>query len=124
MKKILITEDNEILLNMMRVFLEREGYQVFICRSGKEAVDSVQKGQFDLFIVDIMLPYLNGMEVIDQIRKSPQNLNARIIIISDFSDENYVQEGFELGANDFLKKPVSPAELVTRVRHHLNEVYS
>ncbi|MFZ4262006.1 response regulator transcription factor [Sphingobacterium sp. HJSM2_6] len=123
MKKILITEDNEILLNMMRVFLERDGYQVFICRSGKEAVESIKNGQFDLFLVDIMLPYLNGMEVINQIRKSPQNLNARIIIVSDFTDENYVREGFELGANDFLKKPVSPAELVTRVRHHLNEVF-
>ena len=119
MKKILIVEDNKILLNMMRVFLEREGFIVEACTSGKDAADLILENTFDLFIVDIMLPYLNGFEVIDRIRKSEKNLSAKAMILSSLEDDDYVRDGFDVGADAVLRKPVSPRELVARVRHLL-----
>lgn len=119
MKKILIVEDNKILLNMMQAFLEKEGFSVVACTSGNEAVDFIQKDTFDLFIVDIMLPYLNGFEIIDRIRKSEKNAHVKAMILSSLGDEEYVQDGFEIGADAILRKPISPVELITRVKHLL-----
>jgi|GEM_PF-3195077 len=107
---------------MMRVFLEREGFSVKGCVSGKEAVDLIDTEKFDLFIVDIMLPYLNGLEVVDHIRNnSTKNAHAKVIIVSDITNEDYVKDGFDIGADDIMRKPVSPPEFVARVHHHLKK---
>lgn len=123
MKKILIVEDNEILLQMMCVFLKREGFSVVGCISGKEAIAFIQNESFDLFIVDIMLPYLNGFEVVDRIKKSQKNAQAKAMIVSALDEEEYIKDGFEIGADAILRKPVSAKELVARVTHLLKEVY-
>lgn len=119
MKEILIIEDNIILQNMMQFFMEREGYRVDGALSGKEALALVEKSTYDFIVVDLMLPYYNGLEIIEQVRASKRNAQTGIMIVSDLSDDNIIKDGFAVGANDFLKKPVSPSELLTRINYFL-----
>lgn len=119
MKEILIIEDNIILQNMMQFFMEREGYRVDGALSGKEALALVEKSRYDFIVVDLMLPYYNGLEIIEQVRASKRNAQTGIMIVSDLSDDNIIKDGFAVGANDFLKKPVSPSELLTRINYFL-----
>ena len=120
MKEILIIEDNVILQNMMQFFMEREGYRVDGALSGKDALALIEKSTYDFIIVDLMLPYYNGLEIIEQIRTSDRNGETGIMIVSDLSDDNIIKDGFAVGANDFLKKPVSPSELLTRINYYLS----
>ena len=120
MKEILIIEDNVILQNMMQFFMEREGYRVDGALSGKDALALIEKSKYDFIIVDLMLPYYNGLEIIEQIRTSDRNGETGIMIVSDLSDDNIIKDGFAVGANDFLKKPVSPSELLTRINYYLS----
>lgn len=120
--KILIVEDNKILLTMMRSFLERAGFEVKVNMNGKGAIELINTEMYDLFIIDIMLPLISGIELVHSIRQSPLNAEAKVIIVSDFADDSTIHDGFRIGANDFLKKPITPNELVTRVNHHLSLV--
>lgn len=119
-KKILIVEDNKILLMMMRSFLERADYDVQVNMNGKGALNLINDESFDVFIIDIMLPLINGIELVHTIRQSSHNADSKVILVSDYTDDHTIKDGFKIGANDFLKKPISPMELVTRVKHHLN----
>ncbi|HAE67606.1 MULTISPECIES: response regulator [Sphingobacterium] len=115
-KRILVIEDNEILLSTMQFVLVREGYDLLLAKSGKEALSLVSDETIDLVITDLALPFANGYEIIDRIRKSSTNNQVPVIIISGYRDDNSIVEGFEVGANDYIKKPISPSELISRVR--------
>ncbi|WP_324755470.1 response regulator transcription factor [Sphingobacterium thalpophilum] len=115
-KRILVVEDNEILLSTMQFVLNREGYDLLLAKSGKEALSIVMEEAIDLMITDLALPFANGYEIIDRIRKSNINKQVPVIIISGYRDDNSIVEGFEVGANDYIKKPISPLELISRVR--------
>lgn len=116
-KRILIIEDNEILINTMQFILMKEGYELLLAKTGKEGLDLIEKNKIDLLITDLALPYANGIEIIDRLRKQNSvNFNIPIIIVSGYRDDNTIVEGFEVGANDYIKKPVSPSELISRVR--------
>ncbi|MBB2950791.1 PleD family two-component system response regulator [Sphingobacterium sp. JUb56] len=115
-KRILVVEDNEILLGTMQFVLLREGYDLILAKSGKEALSLVSDESIDLVITDLALPFANGFEIIDRIRKSDTNNQVPVIIISGYHDDNSIVEGFDVGANDYMKKPISPSELISRVR--------
>lgn len=115
-KRILVIEDNEILLGTMQFVLVREGYDLLLAKSGKEALALVSDETIDLVITDLALPFANGYEIIDCIRKGNTNNQVPVIIISGYRDDNSIVEGFEVGANDYIKKPIAPSELISRVR--------
>ncbi len=114
-KRILVIEDNEILLSTMQFVLVREGYDLLLARSVMTK-SMVSDETIDLVITDLALPFANGYEIIDRIRKSNTNNQVPVIIISGYRDDNSIVEGFEVGANDYIKKPISPSELISRVR--------
>ncbi|MGJ1190576.1 response regulator [Sphingobacterium siyangense] len=114
-KRILVIEDNEILLSTMQFVLVREGYDLLLARSVMTR-SMVSDETIDLVITDLALPFANGYEIIDRIRKSNTNNQVPVIIISGYRDDNSIVEGFEVGANDYIKKPISPSELISRVR--------
>jgi len=114
-KRILVIEDNEILLSTMQFVLVREGYDLLLARSVMTR-SMVSDETIDLVITDLALPFANGYEIIDRIRKSSTNNQVPVIIISGYRDDNSIVEGFEVGANDYIKKPISPSELISRVR--------
>ncbi|NGM61376.1 response regulator [Sphingobacterium sp. SGG-5] len=100
----------------MQFILAKEGYNLLLAKSGKEGLSLAEKERIDLVITDLALPYANGYEIIDSIRKGSLNKDVPIIIISGYRDDNSLAEGFEVGANDYVRKPISPSELIFRVR--------
>ncbi|MEO9891158.1 response regulator transcription factor [Aurantibacter sp.] len=117
---ILLAEDDELLAALLRHRLEKGGYQVLVSRDGKEVKEYLSQTIPDMIICDIMMPYFSGMELIDFVRNELK-LNVPIIIISSAGNEENVLNAFELGANDFLSKPISPSELLVRVAKELKK---
>lgn len=120
-KRLLLAEDDELLASLLNFRLEKGGYEVQVSHDGREVRQHLAENIPDLIISDIMMPYFSGIELIDYIRKE-LNLNTPIIIISSAGNEENVLNAFELGANDFISKPVSPSELIVRVERELRKI--
>lgn len=119
-KKLLLAEDDELLAALLSFRLEKEGYNVQICRDGREVKEYLSKQIPDIIVSDIMMPYFSGMELVDHVRNE-LNLKVPIIIISSAGNEENVLSAFDLGANDFLSKPISPSELIVRLKRELQK---
>ncbi|MGB7394300.1 MAG: response regulator [Pricia sp.] len=120
-KKLLLAEDDDLLASLLSFRLQKGGYEVERSADGKQVKEYLTNNMPDIIISDIMMPYFSGMELIAYVRKE---LNSRvpIIIISSAGNEENVLNAFELGANDFISKPVSPSELLVRVARELNKI--
>jgi len=119
-RKILLAEDDDLLAALLRHRLEKGGYEVHLSQDGKQVKDYMADNLPDLIICDIMMPYFSGMELIDFVRNELKS-DVPIIIISSAGNEENVLSAFELGANDFLSKPISPSELLVRVAKELKK---
>lgn len=114
--RIVVADDQEDLLEMMRDALEMEGYEVRTAVNGQEALDLVKEAPPDIVIVDLWMPIKNGFEVCQSLKESPLTQHLPVIILSGAADlENKVQ-GLELGADDFVTKPLNLIELLARIR--------
>ncbi len=120
MKNILLADDDDLLASLLNYRLEKAGYQVHWSCDGKEVKERLQVEMPDIIVSDIMMPYFSGLELIDFVRNT-MNSDVPIIIISSAGNEENVLSAFELGANDFISKPVSPSELLVRVSRELNK---
>jgi len=120
-KRLLLAEDDELLAQLLNFRLEKGGYEVQVSVDGREVKEHLTAYSPDLIISDIMMPYFSGMELIDYVRKELK-LNTPIIIISSAGNEENVLTAFELGANDFISKPISPSELLVRIERELRKV--
>lgn len=120
-KRLLLAEDDELLASLLNFRLEKGGYEVQVSSDGREVKEHLAEYTPDLIISDIMMPYFSGMELIDYVRNE-LNLSTPIIIISSAGNEENVLTAFELGANDFISKPISPAELMVRVERELLKI--
>ena len=113
-KKILVVEDEAHLAKGLKFNLEREGYKVSLVDNGESAIDLLGKQAFDLMILDIMLPKLNGLEVARSVRKT--DLRFPILMLSAKSSDEDRELGLEAGADDYLTKPFHLPELLLRVK--------
>lgn len=113
-KRILLVEDDPSIVLGLNMNLEREGYSVELAEDGQRGLDRARSGEFDLVILDIMLPKLNGYEVLDALRK--QRCLTPVLLLSARSAEIDKVMGLDLGADDYIPKPFSVAELLARVR--------
>jgi two-component system phosphate regulon response regulator PhoB len=113
---VLLVEDEESIITLVRYNLEADGYRVIEARDGEEAMLRVEEEQPELVILDWMLPLLSGVEVCRRIRRSSQLRDLPIIMLTARSEEMDKIRGLDAGADDYLTKPFSPAELVARVR--------
>ncbi len=120
-KKLLLAEDDGLLASLLHFRLEKGGYEVQLSKDGREVKEHLGQQMPDIIISDIMMPYFSGMELIDYVRNELKS-NIPIIIISSAGNEENVLNAFEMGANDFISKPVSPSELMVRVARELNKV--
>ncbi|RAJ08488.1 response regulator receiver domain-containing protein [Chitinophaga skermanii] len=115
MKKILVIEDDTLMLRTIELILKKQGYIVDLAANGKDAMTALTGNHYDLVITDIMLPFANGFELVSKIKNSSTNTNVPVIIISAITHESSITDGFELGVDDYLRKPFVPSELVLRV---------
>ena len=120
-KRLLLAEDDELLASLLKYRLEKAGYDVDIVYDGKEVKNKLAECIPDIIVSDIMMPYFSGIELIDYVRNELKS-EVPIIIISSAGNEENVVSAFELGANDFIAKPVSPSELLVRVGRELQKV--
>jgi DNA-binding response OmpR family regulator len=119
-KTILFADDDELLAALLTFRLQKGGYKVIWCRDGREVKAQLAMSMPDMIVSDIMMPYFSGIELLDYVRKELGSATP-VIIISSAGNEENVMSAFELGANDFISKPVSPAELLIRVSMELNK---
>lgn len=117
--KILVAEDEPMLLKTIELKLKKEGYEVVSTSDGRQAIEQIEKEVPDLIITDIMMPYASGLEIISFVRKSITK-KTPIIILSAMEQEKVVMEAFELGADDYITKPFSLNELAIRVKRLMN----
>lgn len=112
MARILIVEDEAVIADAAAAYLTRENHSVFIESNGISARDRIINEDFDLIILDLMLPGLSGEEICREIRR---HSSVPVLMLTAKSDEGSLLYGFRIGADDYLTKPFSPRELVVRV---------
>ncbi|NOU74184.1 response regulator [Paenibacillus sp. LMG 31458] len=116
MKRLLIVEDEQLIAELERDYLEVSGFKVDIAMDGEQGLKLGLSGEYDLIILDVMLPLLNGFEVCKQIREKHQ---IPILMVTAKKEDIDVIRGLGLGADDYITKPFKPGELVARVKAHL-----
>ncbi len=114
-KKVLIADDEQDILEIISYNLTKEGYEIYTAKDGMEAIDKANQVKPDLIILDIMMPKKTGIEVCEILRTQPSFHDTLIIFLTALSDEGSQVKGLELGADDYLNKPISPKVLVSRV---------
>ncbi|MFD0697638.1 response regulator transcription factor [Paenibacillus sp. GCM10027628] len=118
MKKILIVEDDQSIANLQRDYLVLSGYAVKIVNSGTAALQVLKEEEFELILLDIMLPDIDGFEVLRNVRERD---DIPVLLVSARAEEIYKINGLGLGADDYITKPFSSGELVARVSAHLKK---
>ena len=119
-KSVLVVEDEEALALGVRDALEHAGFRVAVCHDGAEALDRARAFDPDLIVLDLMLPGMSGLEVLQTLRG--ENSRVRVLILTALADEEDLLRGFQAGADDYMKKPFSPRELVARVEAQFRRV--
>ena len=115
-EKILMAEDEKELNKALKTILELSGYEVKSTFNGKEAVEATQKDTFDVIILDVMMPVMDGLEAVKEMRES--GVNTPIIMLTAKSTVDDKVEGLDSGANDYITKPFDKKELLARIRAH------
>ncbi len=113
--KILVAEDEPMLLKTIELKLKKEGYEVIATGDGRQAMAEIEGSNPDMVITDIMMPYASGLEIISLVRKKISR-KIPIIMLTAMEQEKVVMEAFELGADDYITKPFSLNELVMRIK--------
>ncbi|MEJ6982317.1 response regulator [Pedobacter sp. P351] len=116
MAKVLVIEDDELMIKALEFRLKKDGYDVYLARDGAEGIEMLSKTLYDLVITDIMMPFVSGLEVVSHIKNNPVIKNTPVIVLSSIGLERVLLEAFELGGDDFIIKPFNLSELVSRVR--------
>ena len=120
MTNILIADDEIEIVELMELYLEKENFNVIKSYDGHEALECIKGENIDLAIIDIMMPKLNGFQVIKKIR---EDYNIPLIILSARDDYSDKVLGLGIGADDYITKPFNPLELVARIQAHLRRSY-
>lgn len=118
MPKILIAEDDKEIAMLERDYLESDGMEVKIIADGREVAEELQRTEYDLLLLDLMLPGKNGYEICREIR---DRIDIPILMVTARSETTDRIRGLGLGADDYIAKPFDPAELTARVRSHLRQ---
>lgn len=119
-QKLLVVDDEESIVTLLQFNLEQAGYEVQTAMDGKTAFEMANNSDFDLIILDLMIPEMDGLEVCKQLRQN--KISTPILMLTAKDDEFDKVLGLELGADDYMTKPFSPREVVARIRAILRRV--
>ena len=118
--KVLIVEDEANIRSFVKIFLKNNGFNVFECERGEDALKIVMLEKPNIVILDVMLPGIDGFKVCEELRK--YNRNIGIIMLTARGQDNDKIEGFETGADDYMVKPFNPKELLLRIKSLLRRI--
>jgi two-component system alkaline phosphatase synthesis response regulator PhoP/two-component system response regulator VicR len=114
--KILVCDDERHIVRLIQVNLERQGYQVVTAFDGKEGLEKIRAEKPNLVVLDVMMPYMDGFEVLKALRREPETESLPVIMLTAKAQDKDVFEGYHYGADMYLTKPFNPMELVTFVK--------
>ena len=120
MNSVLVIDDEKVICESIRMILEYEDYQVETTTDGNEGIEKIEAGNFDVVLLDIQMPNINGFEVLNKIKE--KNLDVSVIVVSAFSNLENAVKATKLGAFDFLEKPVDREKLLVSIRNSINQV--
>jgi DNA-binding response OmpR family regulator len=116
-KKIVLVEDDQFLGGLMSTKLEKEGFAVVRAYDGEEAVKKIFEERPDLVLLDIILPAIDGFEVLKRLREDPQTAKIPVIMLTNLGAKEDIERGFQLGAQDYMVKAhFTPGEIVTKIK--------
>ena len=115
-KKILIVDDEKDIVDLLKYNLEKEGYQCYVAYDGEEAVSKAKEKNPDLVLLDIMMPKMDGIEACRQIREIDSLKNVFVAFLTARSEEYSELAGFDVGADDYITKPIKPRILISRIQ--------
>jgi CheY-like chemotaxis protein len=122
-QKILVVEDDEFLRELYEELLKGEGYEVSVAVDGEEGLNKISAGGFDLVLLDIMLPKMDGLEILRHVKeKPPAEKNGPIVLLTNLGQDSIIKEGFSLGASGYLiKSAMNPDQVLSEVKVFLNK---
>jgi DNA-binding response OmpR family regulator len=115
-RKVLIVDDEEVVRNFLRIHLAKLGYEVKEAADGQQAIGELEKDDFDLLICDILMPKKGGWEVIKEVRSNSRTKHLPVIVLKAKNEETDMFKGYDLGANYYMTKPFTKAELLYGLR--------
>jgi len=115
-KKILIVDDEEVIRKFLRIHLTKWGYEVGEARDGAEALEQLNTSVFDLLICDILMPNKDGWELLKEMRSDPKTKDVPAIVLTAKNDDSDMFKGYDLGANYYMTKPFTKAQLLYGLR--------
>ena len=121
MKKILIVDDEPNIVMSLEFLMRRNGFEVYIARNGKEALDLLSEKVPDLILLDIMMPDVDGYEICMIVKSQERFSQTRVIFLSAKSKQSDIEKGYELGADKYITKPFSTRNLLKEVNELLNQ---
>jgi DNA-binding response OmpR family regulator len=116
MHRALVVEDDPDIVELVTHYLSRDGWQVEACADGRVALDRIGAADYELLILDLQLPGMDGLSLCAEVRRNPRTRGLPVVILTARGEETDRIVGLEMGADDYLVKPFSPKELVARVR--------
>ena len=114
--KILVVDDEQDILELIRHSLNKEGYEVYVAANGQQGVDKARKVKPHLILMDVMMPVMDGMEACRQLKEDPETSEIAIIFLTARSEEFAELAGFEAGADDYISKPIRSRVLLSRIK--------
>lgn len=114
-QRILVIEDERDILQLVTYNLTREGFEVVGVANGEEGLDAARQGRYDLLLLDLMLPGINGLDVCRTLRRNPETEGLPIVMLTARGEDIDIVTGLELGADDYVTKPFSPRVLTARI---------
>ena len=115
-RKILTVDDEKHIVRLIQVNLERQGYEVVTASDGREALEKVDAERPDLVILDVMMPYMDGFEVLQYMKRNPSTRDIPVIMLTAKAQDADVFKGWQSGVDCYLTKPFNPMELISFVQ--------
>ena len=123
-KKILVVEDEEYIRDLYVQILQKEGYLVDAATDGEEAYMKISKKEYDLILLDIILPKIDGLQVLEKLRKEAKKISAPVVLLTNLSQEVVVAKAMDYGVRGYMvKSDLTPSDILTEVRGYLNGEY-
>ena len=113
--RVLVVDDDPVILELLRINFEIEGFEVISAADGQEGLERARAEQPDVVLSDIMMPRVDGLQLLARLRDDPTTAGLPVVLLSAKAQNNEVQRGLALGADDYVTKPFDPLELIDRV---------
>jgi DNA-binding response OmpR family regulator len=112
MKKVLLIEDDATLLKVLEIIFKQQGFDIAMAKDGKEGIAMAEQQKYDLIVTDLMMPYANGLEVVDRVKRNFETKDTPIIVLTAVTTQASELESVKMGVAAYLRKPVIPKELI------------